>query len=385
MDYIILKSPILGKYGIFTQNSEQIVPFQYDYILSIIDNKWAVVAKKYRFTILDYDDYGGRTDFWQQYAYGLIDLNNNVIFDMSYDLLWVKQDIVYVMKDDIVNEKMINGKSIWHSKYGLIFLDNWIVYQDSEFAVLEINHIDDIRDNIKYIVIDVNFNTIEEFDDYLCVKNKYLSKKIMHNNLIDIFPEKGGGFLCPKEWELFHFRINEFNNANLSVNNHTICDITNYKLYSNNFMYVETLTGKSFIFNKQGCKIFEAEHSVLIQEMGRILNKIVINGVFILKSNGDRYAIATRCNHMFSYEADGNGFIKIIDTPNLMPILDSEKKSANYKYFGLMDEDGNEIAPIIYPSPVFDSSYSESYGIPNYSDDLSDAFDGDSDALWNID
>ena len=150
-------------------------------------------------------------------------------------------------------------------------------------------------------------------------------------------------------------------------------------------MYVETLTGKSFIFNKQGCKIFEAEHSVLIQEMGRILNKIVINGVFILKSNGDRYAIATRCNHMFSYEADGNGFIKIIDTPNLMPILDSEKKSANYKYFGLMDEDGNEIAPIIYPSPVFDSSYSESYGIPNYSDDLSDAFDGDSDALWNID
>lgn len=385
MSYIILKSPILGKYGVFTENNEQIIPFQYDYILSVIDNKWAIVAKKYSFTILDYDDYGGRTDFWQQCAYGLIDLNNNVIFDMSYDLLWVKQEIVYVMRDGIVNEKKLNGKSIWHSGIGLICLDNWIVYQDSEIAVLEINHISDIRDDVKYRVIDVNFNTIEEFDDYLYVKNKYLLKSFMYNNLIDIFPERGGGFRCPKEWELFHFKIDEFNNANLSVNNHTICNINNYKLYSNNFMYVETLTGECLIFNKKGHRIFKSEHPVLIQDMGRILNKIVINGIFILKSNGDRYAMATQCNHMFSYEADGNGFIKIVDTPNIMPILDNVNKSANYKYFGLMDEEGNEIAPIIYPSPVFECSYSESYGIPNFSDDLSDAFDGDSDALWNID
>lgn len=382
MKFTISKSPILKKYGVFSANKELVIPFKYDYILDIVDEKWVIVAKESQFNIVTDGGNYINTTWWKKYSYGLIDLNNNKVLDMSYDLLWVKGDSIYVMNDNVVNKKNLSGQSIWHSKFGTIRLNNWILYQEPEFAIIE----DIIKGGVvqkrkKIKVIDVNFNILEEAENFNYIKNKYIIKQIFSNydSRINIFP--GIGLWCSKEWIKFRFELNSEFKTNLCVKNCIFSDVVEYDFYNDEFLYIKTNTARSFIFNKKGDKIFESDQPVLIQKMVDIQERIVINGVFIIENNGSRYEMDIQCQHMASYEFGGNGYIKIIDKPQIFPCLNAFMTT--YNYFGLMDGYGRLIAPIIFPSPKMENSESESYRYRR-KDDLSDVFEGDSDAFWNI-
>ena len=87
---------------------------------------------------------------------------------------------------------------------------------------------------------------------------------------------------------------------------------------------------------------------------------------------------------MKEYDADGNGFIKVIDAPNVN--MSINKYSMEYKYIGIMDIYGREVVPTIFPRPVYSDTYVEAHGTPwSNIADPSDAFDGAPDAYWNID
>lgn len=228
---------------------------------------------------------------------------------------------------------------------------------------------------------------VNEVFSFKEVRDNIVYKKIPWRDLINIFP--GIGFIVPKKWENFHFTESDCKDekrwwGNLEVNGQHFSLIKDYKLLNNHFIQILLRDGSLYIFNDTGKIIYKTNSEVSIQTMGYCLDRLVINGTFILDTNGTRYQIESKFHHMKKYDADGNGFIKVIDVPNVD--MSINRFSMGYKYIGIMDTYGREIVPCIFPRPEYSDTYVESHGTPwSNIADASDAFDGVSDAHWNID
>lgn len=388
--YKISKSPILKKYGLFDLNGNQILPFEYDAIFKNFDDKYFIVGNVDTFSINNCYNDTYISDFFKRYVYGLVDNCGKVIIKPFKEILWLKGKSVIATFDGVTNEINFVHQYLWHSNSGNIFLNDQIIYQSPEVAVVKVwcDYIPEkFRGDYKYIVYNTELIPIKEFLSLKEVEEKIIYKKTPWKDVINIFP--GITFLVPKKWEAFHFTESECRDDNrwwgeLEINGLQFSLIKEYHLINNHFIQIILKDDSVYIFNDHGEIIYHSTAQTSIQTMGYCLDRIVINGVYILNTNGTKYQIENHLQHMRQYKADGNGFIKVCDVPDVDMYINTH--SMPYKYIGIMDTNGREIVPVIFPRPEYSDTYVEDHGNP-YSNiaDASDAFEGDPDAYWNID
>lgn len=389
-NFKIEKSPILNKYGVFDLSGKQIIPFKYDTIFHIFNDNYFIVGNLSTFSIDHTTEYSRSSDYYKRYIYGLLDINGNTIIEPYSEILWLKDNFIITTYDGITNIRNFSKQYLWRSQYGNIYLNDHIVYQSEDTAVVKV-WCDKIPNKycggFKYLVYNTDMEIIKEIFSFKEVLDNIIYKKTPWRDLINIYPEIG--FIAPPKWEKFHFTESDCRDdnrlwGNLEVNGQHFSLIKDFHLFNNHFMQIVLKDGSLYLFNDTGKIIYKANSEVYIQTMGYCLDRLVINGTFILDTNGTRYQIESKFRHMKKYDADGNGFIKVIDAPNVD--MSINMYSMKYKYIGIMDIYGREIVPPIFPRPVYSNTYVEAHGTPwSNIADPSDAFDGVSDAYWNID
>lgn len=389
-NFKIEKSPILNKYGVFDLSGKQIIPFKYDTIFHIFNDKYFIVGNLSTFSIDHTSEYSGSSDFYKRYIYGLLDINGNTIIEPFNEIIWLKDNSIITTNEGVTNIINFSNQYLWRSQYGNIYLNDTIVYQSEDTAVVKV-WCDKIPNEycggFKYVVYNTDMEVVKECFSYNDFTDDIIYKKTPWRDLINIFP--GIGFITSPKWEKFHFTESDCKDdnrwwGNLEVNGQQFSLIKDYHLFNNNFMQILLKDGSLYLFNDTGKIIYKTNSEVSVQTMGYCLDRLVINGTFILDTNGTRYQIESKFHHMKKYDADGNGFIQVIDAPNVDMYIN--KYSMDYNYIGIMDINGREVVPPIFPRPVYSDTYVEDYGTPwSNIADPSDAFDGVPDAYWNID
>jgi hypothetical protein len=359
--YSICKSPITNKFGVTNSEGQSIIPFIYDIILDIIDDKYFIVGKK----VLQ----PSRHEYIHTHQYGLIDINSNIIIDIKNYVLYIKGDVLYIGEDwdEPLNKKTLLGQYIWENKLGTLYLNYTILYQTDSSAIY--------KDQEGYKKIDCYGNILEKAD-----RNDkewfYRAKRELYwkpgSNSADLLRDFGG--IYSAKWKNFEGKFSLEENPNrlfditLSINEQQSFYLNAFNVELDTFLCICRLEGRrkiyTGIFNENLKLLYYDEAGFSIQSKFR--DRLIINNKLIIDKFGKLYNFDSSLGSI--WYVDENDYALII----------------NNKETGYINNCGEIVVPIIFPDSIYEK-FEEDYKSPFYSPSEEDAYEGDSDALWNTD
>ena len=424
-----------NKYGIVDDLGKCIIPFQYDIILGIYEDSWAIVGyeqylRKRRYSEGYYYE-GMESYLYKTYKYGIISLTNEILFPIKYESIFREGDIVYASfqhdSDDIaynnlpVYKMTTLGQYIWETSLGVRYIDindKDVVRTTCDIAILRkkesiLKMLSDIvkKDRpsknsspFSFITISsdgtnitTNSDGIKIFEQtnenevdfhYPPSRDDILSNKVPKNkNLV------GWPHTTPK-WKRFtsYFKDKQYflcfdGNVIFSYTDGKHDDFSNWVI--NDEFLIVTVCGMIKpirIYSSKGKLLLENINGINFDLMGAIYDRLLIDKEYILDSDGNKYYLKEEFKNMSTFAGDIMGYIPFYK--------DSEGKmnyyygvSSYHRYYrdeklGYLDRNGEVVIPPIFPCPLLKDSFSESYKKKQSRNDISDAFDDELGAEW---
>lgn len=357
--YSICKSPITQKFGVVDTDGQAIIPFIYDIIFDIIDEKYFIVGNK-AYPLSSYN-------YITTYKYGIVDINNNVIIDIKYYSLYKNGDVIYCQEnwDEPLNKQTILGQYIWENKSGTLYLNNVILVQSDTIAIY--------KDKGGYKKIDCRGQIIDEADcndiEWFNREQKRLNGNIEDESVVLLLDL---ALVNPAKWkkyeEKFSFEVNPNNlyDITLSINEQQSFYLNGFEIELDTFLCIYRVDGRHKIYTG----IFDENLKLLYYDetgfsiMSKFHNRLIINNNLII----DRYG------NLYNFDSS-EGVIWSVDYNDYALIYKDQK-------MGYMNNCGKIVVPIIFPFPIFEK-FEEDYKSPFDYTSAEDAYEGDSDALWN--
>lgn len=395
-----------GKYGIKDINGKCVIPCQYDIILGIYENSYAIVGMS---TFLsnrsDFSDYGSEgytIESFHSYKYGIISLSNEILFPIIYESIFVKNNMVYAsfLRDSPVYCMTMLRQYIWKTKRGNRYVDihsQEVVGQTDELIILKcLAPATQIKEAsgmgisfYQYKVLTLDGKVIKE------TRNKDDLVPFLPMSTHDLYfkmPEYKkmvGNPHVTLKWKRFTSNIQD-NKYTLYFDGSVVYQVNmpcdNFVL-NDSFLLIQDETYKTIcIFSNSGKILVEDKNGIIYEDMGWLYESIIINKTYILDSNGNRYQLKKELRGIGNFHTDKMGYLpfcvrstgKIEKFNGIGFYYDGDK-------FGYMDKFGEIVIPPIFPCPIKAGSYTESHNKKHSCSNLLDAYDGESDLLWNTD
>ena len=386
MRYIIKEDTDTKKFYIWDNKENKPNSEGFDIILDIISDKYAIAGKA--------DTYLSRSDYYKYYKYGIIDMKGNVIFDFKYEYIYPTDTIIYCKPFGFpFNQLTYLGHYRWVHKNGTFLSNEPFVYYNNENAILRGEYFKEygmfsMKEGYVYKLIDGNGIVLKEEKigksqsfNKLLKEEKNTNQQLVELKILSQQTDSKWSFLneITERSERFcnfgSIRLGEVLLNNVHFNFAQSKFLLIFQLdenYNGDIIREESSTccavlndkGKVIYYSKEGFKVMS---SVFI-------DRIVIDNKYILDYDGNLFSMPEEieiCSmYSFSY--------------NYIRIKNKEKS-------GFMDNKGNIVIPTIFPKDEwcgFDEEVSqcmwEEY-LGQVYDSTDDAFEGDSDAYWNID
>lgn len=394
-----------NKYGIVDDTGKCIVPFQYDIIIGIYENSWAIVGKEqYLHKRRDYEGYGyeGVDHYsYKTYKYGIISLTNDILFSIKYESIFRIENTVFASfqregngityKNLPVYKMTPLGQYIWETSMGIRYIDinnQDVVRTTSDIAILRkkesiLKLLSDIAKKerpspktspFSFITISsdgtnitTNSDGVKIFEQtnenevdfhYPPSRDDILSNKVPENkNLI------GWPHTTPK-WKRFtsYFKDKQYflcfdGNVIFSYTDGIHNDYSNWVI-NDEFLMV-TVTGMikpTRIYSSKGKLLLENIKGINYDLMGAIYDRLLIDKEYILDTDGNKHYLKEEFKNMSTFAGDIMGYI---------PFYKNSKGKMNYylgvatchryyrdEKFGYLNKNGEIVIPPIFPCPL---------------------------------
>lgn len=437
LNLIISKSEE-NKYGIVDESGKCIIPFQYDIIIGIYDDSWVIVGKeqylhKERYNE-DYYCEGTSYYSYKTYKYGIISLNNELLFPLIYESIFRIGNTVFASfqqeDDDIAYKnlpvyKMTSLRQyIWETSMGVRYIDindKDVVRTTSDIAILRkkesmLKMLSDIAKKerpsqnsspFSFITISSDGTNITTNSDgvrifeqtnedevdfhYPPSRHDILSNKVPENkNLI------GWPHTTPK-WKRFTSYLKDkqyflcFDGNVIFSHTDGIHDDYSNWVINDEFLIV-IVTGMikpTRIYSSKGKLLLENINGINYDLMGAIYDRLLIDKEYILDTDGNKHYLKEEFKNMSTFAGDIMGYIPFYkDSDGKINYYYGESSCHRYHRedkFGYLNKNGEIVIPPIFPCPILETQHSESYKKKTSRNDISDAYEGDPDARWNTD
>lgn len=394
MRYVILKNNTTNKYFIWDSvKKQQTTDVEYEIIVDIVLDKYAIVGRSY-----DYFSFGYN---YKSYIYGLVDIEGSIILDIKYEFVYPTDSIIYCRIDGgPVNRLTYQGDYEWINKHGICYSKYPFSYIGEEKALIKVKEIIDMgyKTGSIYRSIDYNGNTLQEKEiensqELYVLSTFFPPKYTINNDEVVYLPFLASN--VDKKWS----RLNDiavqtdekkYNRCSIRISDTITINDAKIGFAFNTFLLISKYTEHDDPINSErniirSNRIYYAilndKFEVLFYDAkGFYVNtnvfwkRIIINEEYILDSAGHLLNIPKDI-YFNRDSSDNNGYLMI---------------GKDHKW-GYMDESGLVVIPPIFPfdeciskdNEYFEEKWQE---YKEYAaDSISDAFEGDSDALWNED
>ena len=390
MRYIPLKSPLIDKYYIWDTVEKKITTETgFDIIVDIVADKIAVVGRKTSYQSGNY--------YYSTYKYQLVDVKGRPISDKEFDFVYPYDSYIFCKNNGLpINKLSYLDNYIWDNDSGR-YLSKYPFYlYDLKNAIVkgEYWH-ESYKGGYWYQYIDTKGNVLKEAK----VASKESVERVLfgfrkqdHSNLVyldvlaDSVERKWGRInelakrTDNKYFNLCDFNLSEkydFHNVSISfawgdfLILRKMEDNPSYTGYDRQPKYIEgkciAVLNDSFdviYYSKEGFDIYPRTFH----------NRIIINREYILCPDGRLFNLPENINFDDFY-SDNCGFAEI----------EKDQK------IGFMNNEGHIVIPPLFPKDVQTGIDEEAANdswreYQKYAaDSVSDAFEGDPEACWNVD
>ena len=390
MRYTIIKSPITKKHYIWDSEEKKMSSEKgFDIILEIVQDKIAIVGRA--------DFYQSGYYYYSTYKYQLVDVKGRPISEREFDFVYPYDSFIICKNKGVpVNKLSYLDNYIWDNELG-VYLSKYPFYMyDFKNAIVKGEYwYESYKGGYWYQYIDAKGNVLKEAK----VESKESVERVLFgfrkqdfSNLvyIDVLADN-----VDKRWG----RINEL--AKRTDDKYfNICDFNLSEKYDFHKVKISFAWGEFLIlikmeenpfytgYDKQP-KYKEGKCTAILNDSFDVIyyskdgfdiyprtfhNKIIINREYILYPDGRLFNLPENIKFDEFY-SDNCGFAEI------------EKDNK----IGFMNNEGHIVIPPIFPKDVQtgidEEAANESWReYQKYAaDSVSDAFDGEPDAYWNID
>ncbi len=390
MRYSIIKSPIIDKYFIWDKEEKKISSEKaYDIILEIVQDKIAIVGRK--------TSYRSGCYYYLTYVYSLVDVTGRPISEKTFDFVYPNDYFIFCKNGKLpINKLTYLDKYIWENESGHYLSEFPFYSYGQQNAIIAGEPSKERWRNTRcYKYIDTRGEVLKEAEvnPYSSVERALFGfpKYDLSNRVyIDVF-----GSTEDKKWERVTELITKKND-----NNYNIYDINLFEKYNFHnvslrlawdkfLLLIKMEENPSYTVYDRQPKYNEGKCLAVLNDSFDVIfyskdgfdiyprtfhNRIVINQEYILRSDGRLFNLPENIK-FDELNSDNCGFAKV------------EKDDK----IGFINNEGQFVIPPIFPKDrengideeLADQEWREyQRDIAGYAED---AFDGEPDAIWNID
>lgn len=386
MRYIPQKSPLIDKYYIWDTVEKKITTEEgYDIIIDIVADKIAIVGRA--------TSYQSGFYYYSTYKYKLVDVKGNPISDKEFDFVYPSDSFIYCKNGDLpINKLSYLGNYMWDydggrylSKYPFYFynLNNAIVQGEFWYESYKLGYLYQYIDTKGKVLKEAKVGIKESvYQAFFESSEPNFSNQIY----LDVLAES-----VDRKWE----RINEL--AKRTDNNYfNVCNFYLSEKYTFHNVAISFAWDRFLLLRKM-----EAKHSNTGTEYSKGKCVAVLNDSFdVIYYSKDGFNIYPRTfhnriiiNHEYILCSDG----RLFNLPKNIKFDDFFSDNCgfaeieNNEKIGFMNNEGQIVIPPIFPKDrqkgineeaANDAWREQQKEITRWNED---AFDGESDADWNID
>lgn len=397
MRYIIQKSPIIEKFYIWdTVEKRLTTETGYDIIIEIVEERYAIVGYRRNYKV-DYH-------YYNTYDYKLIDVNGREVFNEEFEFVYPTDSIVYCKFGNLpVNKLTYLGNYVWNQKGKNIKARYPYFYIDDEKAIVKGEYWEDRTDPI-FPKFGYMYQLLNKRGEVL--QEEKIESKERISKIFQRFPKSHQ----QPNYVYIDFMADSFDEKWAHINEMT--ERASDKYYNLGSIQInETLILENvhlgFAWDKYLLVYKEDnEYDRSYHHERKIINRAnnclaILNDSYkLLYYSADGFKVNTRTfidriiiGEEYIMDFDGSLFsipkdiIFSDDTSDRLGYLQIEKDDK----LGYMNNRGEVVIPPIFPKDVQvgidEDAANESWReYQKYAaDSVSDAYEGDSDARWNID
>lgn len=346
----------------------------YPIIIDIIEDKYAIVGES--------SWYWKGSSKYRRYLYGLIDMEGNVVVDIYYQYIYPQDDYIYCKLDNTpLNILSFSGNYLWYNDIKCVESKYPFVYMNSKWAVIRLFEIDGNITRRYLRAIDYNGNTIKEKEvpdfSYIDISSFITECNAGKEQPTTIHSKILGGCEIPIKWSKLNHVIEEFREGQYLLFNVFIDDKTRFEsvhldLTKNRFLLISKNNHYIAIINDKLKLIYEDRGGFYIERY-IYHDRLVINGKYILDDKGNLFELAISLKN-----------IGQIDENDYLYFIENDKR-------GYIDKFGKIVIPPLFSKDeeIYVDEFLERAEWEeeqrNIYNSIDDAFEGESDAYWNID